>query len=123
MGYYFTVNVNGKITALWDFSGSGLKTLKLWSNTGTMLNSVNVYGWNTWVQGVFSTPTEVTAGTYYRVSTSPNGGSYYAVLPSVPVTYGDITILSGVFDNANGFPLWDSGLQIYGIPDITFIPD
>ncbi|MDP2672105.1 MAG: DUF4082 domain-containing protein [Candidatus Daviesbacteria bacterium] len=125
MGYRFKSYVNGKITALWDFSYEGTtKTLTLWSDTNAVLNSVTVTGGNgSWVQGSLATPTSITAGTYYKVTTHINTKGYYMWPLYTPVTLGDIVIASTTWGSGDNPPTSVSTSYMYGLSDITFIPD
>jgi general secretion pathway protein G len=126
MGYEFTPTVSGKVTSLWTFSKTAeSRTLKLWlSSSGALLNTVTVTSViNTWVEGVLATPTSVVAGTAYRVSTY--GSNYYYKTPfSVPTTLGNITInAGGYYSVGDAFPTVLTASYLYGVPDISFIPN
>lgn len=125
LGYRFKANVSGTVTGLWDRTTGGTKTLKLWSDSGTLLRSVVVTGINgSWVEGAISSYA-ITPGTYYRVSTyTPTSfaGNYFRPM-SYPVTKGDIIIDASYYYSGDGFPnIRDMG-YLYGLTDITFIPD
>lgn len=128
-GYRFRAKVPGKITALWDYSAGGEKTLKLWKDDGTLLrSSVPVTGSNAW-EPKDITPYSITVGDYYIVSTyliSPGG--YYInnfFTEAIPhPAYGDITIDSACWVVRDTFPNCSpNNINMIGIADITFIPD
>lgn len=113
MGYSFSSNVNGKITALWIYSGGGSKTLKLWSGNGALLKTIVVSNssYNVWAEGVLAEPYVIAAGTQYAVSASLNDNGRYIIPSSFPITIGNIVISSGKY-SASGFPSL-SGTNIY----------
>jgi len=123
--------VNGKITALWDYSAGDQTSIILWSDTGAMLTGVNVTGNNNaWVQGTLSTPYSITAGTYYRVANNVLSSGYHYAFnddnnssPPTPRQYGDIVIDSFyISPYVSNFPNTPVGF-LFGMPDITFVPN
>ena len=80
LGVRFRSSLNGTITGVRFYKGptnTGVHVGKLWSNSGTLLASVNFTGETAsgWQQMNFSTPVTITANTTYVASYyAPNGG-------------------------------------------------
>ena len=83
LGVAFTPTVNGWITGIRFYKGSGntgTHVGSLWSASGTLLGQVTFSGETAtgWQTASFSTPIQVTAGTTYVASYfAPNGGYAY----------------------------------------------
>jgi hypothetical protein len=81
LGVKFKADVNGKITGIRFYKGSGNSGThigNLWSSTGTKLASANFSGETAtgWQQVNFATPVNVTAGTVYVASYFAPVGRY-----------------------------------------------
>ncbi len=130
LGYRFQVNVDGAITGLWDYSGGGTKTLKLWDSAGNLLGSTTVTSINgVWKMGTFAAPVRITAGIYYTVTDYITNNWYAYEYPSyLPLTYGNVSLYDGCYANTDRFPSYptdcytDHMVHLIGIPDINFIP-
>ena len=130
MGYRFTPQVNGTITQLGGYF-VGTKTVRLWQRSNTnFLGSVSVSSTNSWSYADLSSSVSVTAGTEYIVAVSLAGsGASYKSRWSGPHTYGNILVSASCYKgnhNSDSYPSWDqlnSTTAMYGMADITFIPD
>ncbi len=120
MGYSFTPNVNGSITALGANCISQGYTVTLYTSTGTVLAtaSVTTLGQGTWVYTSI-TPVSVTAGTTYVVG-AYNGTQYCASTFTTPVTVGNVTINNSIYSAGSGFPTTTVTGTMYGLADVTF---
>jgi hypothetical protein len=123
MGYYFTPQYNGQITALGryrDGYAGDSSTVKLWrAGDGALLATVGCSdtGW-----GARSiTPVNVVGGTQYVVSTT--GGNYvsYYAMNHVPDSVNYCRIDYGSYLSGDGMPNNNCGSTIYGAPDIFFL--
>jgi len=130
MGYKFTPQANGTVTKLGGYF-NGTKTLRLWRvSSGELLASVSVSDPdNSWAYADI-TPVTVTSGVQYYVAlyTNSNGGAYKSGR-SYPTTYGNIRIDKCSYKqsyNSDTYPSSWSGEvtnYMYGMADITFVPD
>ena len=130
MGYKFTPQTSGKVTKLGGYF-NGTKTLRLWRvSSGELLASVSVTDPdNSWAYADI-TPVTVTSGVQYYVAlyTNSNGGAYKSGR-SYPTTYGNIRIDKCSYKqsyNSDTYPSSFSGeptSYMYGMADITFVPD
>ena len=130
MGYRFTPQVNGTITQLGGYF-IGTKTVRLWQRSNeNFLGSVSVSSSNSWSYADLSSSVSVTAGTEYIVAVwlASSGGSYKNYW-SGPHTYGNILVSASCHSrahNSDSYPSWtniNSTSYMYGMADITFIPD
>ena len=137
MGYRFTPQVDGTITQLGGlFNGTKNVYLWQWSN-GNYLGSVSVSDPNnSWAYSNLSSAVSVSANTEYAVCVWVNrsGGVRIPFVDRLPNTYGNITINSAVYrygwSESTTMPSsWNIGgssayiLYMWGLADITFIPD
>jgi hypothetical protein len=81
LGVKFTSDVDGKVTGIRFYKGSGntgTHVGNLWTSTGTRLASVKFTNESTtgWQQASFSTPVAITAGTTYVASYHAPKGRY-----------------------------------------------
>jgi len=128
MGYHFTPQVNGQVTALGGYF-NGTKTVKLFNKaTGTLLASASVTGANVWAYTSI-TPITVMAGTTYTVAVylAGSGGSYrYSLSPTFPRTFGDIRIEGSTYVSTAtsqiSVPTNIIATTMYGQADIQFVP-
>ena len=121
-GFRFTPTLSGTITKLWCYKSGNTTTVKLWDDAGGSLASTTIScpTTNAWVSAAI-TPVNVTAGTYYRVSTSK--AEYGALLSQLPTSYSYITVNSAWHGSSStAFPNINDGSNLTGIPDITFSP-
>lgn len=131
MGYKFTVNRNGKISALWTKPAQGRSyVLRLYDNSnGAILASKTIEGiYNTWTKGDID-PVAVTAGNSYVVSVRvDSGGSFMTpfnqTLISLPKTTNNIIIDAGasVF-RSDALPAPSAFDRVYGLVDVTYEAD
>ena len=137
MGYRFTPQVDGTITQLGGlFNGTKNVYLWQWSN-GNYLGSVSVSDPNnSWAYSNLSSAVSVSANTEYVVCVwiNSSGGARIPFVDRLPNTYGNITINSAVYrygwSESTTMPSsWNIGgssayiLYMWGLADITFIPD
>jgi hypothetical protein len=120
----FSSSVSGNITALgyyFQYGETGAHTIRLWSDTGTLLASTTIspspfFSGIGWSYGLLSTPYPITANTRYRVSittfdvqtktpcSSTNPKSLYNW-----ITNGPLTAYQGFWSAGNGvFPTTSS---------------
>ena len=129
MGYKFTPQANGKVTKLGGYF-NGTKTLRLWRvSTEVLLASVSVSDPNnSWAYAAITDVT-VTSGVQYLVAVALTGsGGAYKSGRSYPTTYGNIRIDRCSYKqnyNSDTYPssLIDVTNYMYGMADITFVPD
>ena len=130
MGYKFTPQANGKVTKLGGYF-IGTKTLRLWRvSSGELLASVSVSDPNnSWAYAAITDVT-VTSGVQYFVAVALAGsGGAYKSGRSYPTTYGNIRIdkCSYIYNyNSDTYPSSFSSeptVFMYGMADITFVPD
>jgi methionine-rich copper-binding protein CopC len=109
VGVVFTPSVNGTITGIRFYKGTGNTGThigSLWTSSGTLLGSVTFTGESAagWQQANFTTPISVTAGTSYVASyLAPSGG--YAMTAgglSSAVTNGPLTAVAYGTSGGNG---------------------
>ena len=137
MGYRFTPQVDGTITQLGGlFNGTKNVYLWQWSN-GNYLGIVSVSDPNnSWAYSNLSSAVSVSANTEYVVCVwiNSSGGARIPFVDRLPNTYGNITINSAVYrygwSESTTMPSsWNIGgssayiLYMWGLADITFIPD
>ncbi len=129
MGYKFTPQANGTVTKLGGYF-KYTKTLRLWRvSSGELLASVSVSDPdNSWAYADI-TDVAVTSGVQYYVAlyVNSNGGAYKSGR-SYPTTYGNIRIDKCSYKqsyNSDTYPssLTDVTNYMYGMADITFVPD
>ena len=129
MGYKFTPQANGRVTKLGGYF-NGTNTLRLWRcSSGELLASVSVSDPdNSWAYADI-TDVAVTSGVQYYVAlyTNSNGGAHKSGR-SYPTTYGNIRIDRCSYKsnyNSDTYPssLTDVTNYMYGMADITFVPD
>lgn len=122
LGYKFTVNASGQITALAArVHDTNSNTIRLYDSGGTVLASAIVTGVvDTWVSASI-TPVSVTAGSWYVVAVRTSNYTYSAG-HSLPIAAtSTITINEGRYLAAtNNVPTTSSTANIYGA-DITFV--
>ncbi|NEV63155.1 DUF4082 domain-containing protein [Thiorhodococcus minor] len=128
MGYRFTPQEAGEITALGGFF-NGTKTVRLFDDTtGQVLAETSVTAANDWAyQEIDAVP--VVAGQSYRVAVylAGSGASYRYGTESFPRTYGDIriegTVYAPTYQDASARPryFW-AGTIMYGQADVRFAP-
>tara|TARA_B100001564_G_scaffold78298_1_gene62699 strand:+ start:155 stop:715 length:561 start_codon:yes stop_codon:yes gene_type:complete len=129
MGYAFTPQVNGTVTQLGGYF-NGAKTVRLWQRSnGNFLGSVSVSSNNNWSYENLSSSVSVNAGTEYVVAVYINGGGAYQYSWGGPHTYGNVIVNTTLWKlgyNSDTYPTWNRELytnQMYGIADITFVPN
>jgi len=131
-GYEFTVLKTGTITKLGGLY-NGTKTVRLYDSTGTQIAIANATDNNNWGY-IDITPVVVTQGASYTVAvdTGFGGASMYIggsgfgfgpTYPAFPHVIGDIQINRSVFGFGTSRPTWEIWGQMWGQPDITFVPD
>ena len=130
MGYKFTPQANGTVTKLGGYF-KYTKTLRLWRvSSGELLASVSVSDPdNSWAYADI-TPVTVTSGVQYYVAlyTNSNGGAYKSGR-SYPTTYGNIRIDKCSYKQSYNSDTYPSSFSseptnyMYGMADITFVPD
>ena len=129
MGYKFTPQANGKVTKLGGYF-NGTKTLRLWRvSSGELLGKVSVSDNNSWAYADITRVT-VTSGVQYLVAAylAGNGASYKSG-QSFPTTYGNIRIDSAIYKSGYDSDTYPSSFTneltsaMYGMADITFVPD
>jgi len=130
MGYKFTPQANGTVTKLGGYF-NGTKTLRLWRvSSGELLASVSVSDPNnSWAYAAITDVT-VTSGVQYFVAVALAGsGGAHKSGRSYPTTYGNIRIdkCSYIYNyNSDTYPSSISSEPtgtMYGMADITFVPD
>ena len=130
MGYKFTPQANGTVTKLGGYF-NGTKTLRLWRvSSGELLASVSVTDPNNSWRYADITPVTVTSGVQYYVAlyTHSNGGAYIRDR-SYPTTYGNIRIDKCSYKQGYDSDTYPSSFTseptgtMYGMADITFVPD
>ena len=130
MGYTFTPQANGKVTKLGGYF-NGTKTLRLWRvSSEELLASVSVTDPNNSWAYADITDVAVTSGVQYyvAVAVASSGGAYKSGR-SYPTTYGNIRIDKCSYKsgyNSDTYPSSFSGEPtgtMYGMADITFVPD
>jgi hypothetical protein len=128
MGYKFTPQAAGKITALGGYFG-GTKTVKLFRGS-TQLASASVVSNKTWAYTNI-TPVSVAAGTQYTVAVylAGSGGTQRTSIAALPRTYGSIRIdaatqVSTLF-KSSAIPTsnFSPSTTLLGQPDVKFIKD
>ena len=117
LGVKFRTTTDGFITGIRFYKGpanTGVHTARLWSATGTLLQTATFTGETAtgWQQAVFGAPVAVSANTVYVASYhAPNGG--YAATPAAFATAGVITPpLEALSSAASG----GNGVYRYGPP-------
>jgi hypothetical protein len=102
LGVKFTSDVNGYITGLRFYKGSGNSGThvgSLWTSTGTLLASVTFTNETDtgWQQATFSTPVAITAGTVYLAAYHAPVGQYAITRPYFTAAYNNAPLhgLSG----------------------------
>lgn len=126
MGYKFTPQVPGKITALGGYFG-GTKTVKLFQGS-TVLATASVASNKTWAYTDI-TPVSVVAGTQYTVAVylAGSGGTQRTSIASLPRTYGSVRIdaatQASTLFNASAVPTsnFTPNTTMLGQPDVKFI--
>jgi alpha-tubulin suppressor-like RCC1 family protein len=126
-GYRFSSDVNGYITALGRYigSGTGNTTVILWDNTGTELGRVTVSGEPGWQWANLVSPIYITKDTPYRVSVSCSAYWWYQDF-SLPIIRGNINISSGCLALSGLLDVFPETLDngvIDGLPDIEFVAE
>ena len=130
MGYRFTPQVNGTITQLGGYY-SGTRTVRLWQRSNqSFLGSVSVTSSNNWSYADLASSVSVTSGTEYIVAVCLTGsGGAYNSSWSGPHTYGNILVSYTCWKsnyNSDSYPSWtreNYTYHMYGMADITFVPD
>jgi alpha-tubulin suppressor-like RCC1 family protein len=123
-GYRFSPAVNGQITALGRYigSGTGNTTVILWDDSGVELDIIDVSsnpGWQ-WVN--LSTPINISAGTFYRVSVSCTNVWYASFSP--PTTRVNITLTESCYAfGSEVFPATFDPSTMWGWADIEFVAE
>ena len=129
MGYKFTPQANGTVTKLGGYF-NGTKTLRLWRvSSGELLGKISVSGNNSWAYADI-TPVPVTSDVQYLVAAylAGNGGAYKSGR-SYPTTYGNIRIDKCSYKSNYDSDTYPSSFSneltstMYGMADITFVPD
>jgi len=130
LGYRFTPQVNGTITQLGGYF-YGTKTVRLWKvSDQSFLGKVDVTSNANWSYENLSSSVSVTAGEQYIVGADLNGsGGVYNPAWNGPHTYGNILVHATCYilnHHSDSYPNWQSTTYVahmYGVSDITFIPD
>jgi hypothetical protein len=135
--YRFTPTVNGQITALGRYIGSGTTgntSLRLYNSTGTVLSSPNpvvVSPSSGWQWTTLGTPINVSAGTSYSVAVDCSPNLWYTTVDtgsySYPINRGNITITGCYYDFAGTWPntiatTGGNANVMFGWADIEFVP-
>jgi hypothetical protein len=129
MGYKFTPQTSGKVTKLGGYF-NGTKTLRLWRvSSGELLGKISVSDNNSWAYADI-TPVPVTSDVQYLVAAylAGNGGAYKSGR-SYPTTYGNIRIDKCSYKSNYDSDTYPSSFSneltstMYGMADITFVPD
>ena len=126
MGYSFSPTVNGWITALGRYigSGTGNTTVILWTDAGVELARVTVSTDTGWVWTNLSTPIYIRAGNFYRVAVSCPGDYWCAPFTSWGIRDNiniDLSYGVGALDT---FPdEWSANDYMYGWADIEFLEE
>ncbi len=131
-GFDFTPLTNGVITKLGGYY-NGTKTVRLYDSAGIQLAVVNAADNNNWGYADIA-PVSVTSGQRYTVAveTGFGGASMYfgqpgfgfgPSYPNFPHVVDDIRIERSVFGFGSSQPTWEIWGQMWGQPDITFVPD
>ena len=130
MGYKFTPQANGKVTKLGGYF-NGTKTLRLWIvSSGELIGKVSVSDPNnSWAYAAITDVT-VTSGVQYFVAVALAGsGGAYKSGRSYPTTYGNIRIDKCSYKSNYDSDTYPSSFSneltstMYGMADITFVPD
>ena len=130
MGYKFTPQTSGKVTKLGGYF-NGTKTLRLWRvSSGELLASVSVSDPNNSWAYADITDVTVTSGAQYYVAVALAGsGGAYKSGRSYPTTYGNIRIDKCSYKSGYNSDTYPSSFSsqptgtMYGMADITFVPD
>ena len=130
MGYKFTPQANGTVTKLGGYF-NGTKTLRLWRvSSGELLASVSVTDPNnSWAYADITSVT-VTSDVQYLVAANLAGnGASYKTGQNYPTTYGNIRIDKCIYKSGYDSDTYPSSFTseptgtMYGMADITFVPD
>jgi hypothetical protein len=125
LGVKFKADVNGKITGIRFYKGTGntgTHVGNLWSSTGTKLATGTFTGETAsgWQQVTFTTPVSITAGTIYVASYFAPAGHYAGDSGYFSAAGVDNGLLHALKDGASG----GDGLYRYGsaaaFPNSTF---
>ena len=132
LGMEFTSAKAGQLNAIRYYkspSETGSHIGRIWSNTGTLLGSVNFTNetGSGWQQQALATPLNITANTTYVVSVNAN--SYFAVSGNglgTTITNGDLSAVAdgsnGIFSTTPGaFPTLSNNSNNY-FRDVVFTP-
>ena len=130
IGYRFTPQVNGTITQLGGYF-NGTRTVRLWQRSNqSFLGSVSVTSNNDWSYTDLASSISVNSGTEYIVAVTMTGsGGAYNSTWNGPHTYGNILVSYTCWKknhNSDSYPYWQNETytnHMYGMADITFIPD
>jgi hypothetical protein len=130
LGYRFTPQVNGTITQLGGYF-IGTRTVRLWQRSNqSFLGSVSVTSNNDWSYTDLASSISVNSGTEYIVAVTMTGsGGAYNSTWNGPHTYGNILVSYTCWKknhNSDSYPYWQNETytnHMYGMADITFIPD
>jgi hypothetical protein len=131
MGYHFTPEVDGQVTALGGLFG-GTKLVRLFDRTsGATLAEVTVAAADDWAYADLATPVDVLAGEAYTVAVYLNGSGaayHYPLAAPFPQTYGSVRIdgstyaYTGSTGNTSVRPTNSVSTAMYGVADIRFVP-
>ncbi len=123
MGYFFTPQVNGQVSAIGRYRGSYLgdsSVCDLWRVSDAALLAQVTVGDSGWA-GVAISPVNVYAGTQYCVSTYGGNNVYYYSMPYVPYVVNNVSIDHGeYYYGGNQLPNNNGGSMCYGAADIWF---
>ena len=130
MGYKFTPQTSGKVTKLGGYF-NGTKTLWLWRvSSGELLGKVSELDPNNNWAYADITPVTVTSDVQYLVAANLAGnGASYKTGQNYPTTYGNIRIDKSIYKGNYYSDTYPSSFTnevintMYGMADITFIPD
>jgi hypothetical protein len=125
MGYRFTANSDGNITALGGrWADGAIHTVRLYAYpSGTLLASANVTGSTNWNYTSLATPVAISSGNDYVVAVRVNNLSGLYSNMALPVNTGGVTIVSSMYRLfSNNMPNSSSSTTMYGQADFTFEP-
>lgn len=130
MGYTFVPDRNGTVTHLWSRCTSGTRNVRLYEctnaacTTGTELvnSDITTTGTSNWVS-VDVADQSLTANQEYLVAVYDTTDFCRDTSFSLPFTQGNITVNESRYIASNALPTSETTTIMYGLADVTFVPD
>jgi uncharacterized repeat protein (TIGR01451 family) len=112
LGYTFIPKMDLLVTSFLHYTGT---KISLWTDGGVLLASETVTSIpGTWLEAPLSTPITLRGGNTYVLAYYTGGNEYYFG-DNLTTDFPDVTLITGVFQTGDNFPINDTGLPGWAV--------